>query len=559
MDLGKHKGRNLMRYLGVAVFVVLGWVSPAGFAEDGASDALRQRVEQLMFEGRLQVDGVDVLATTLIAELYAGREYRLLWPSREKILELATLVELADAEGLNTEDYPWPAVLSLLPDSGLPGNDYDRADIDILATDTLIRIGYQLRYGKVNPSGLFPDWNFSRHLVQGVERSRTVERAVAAPSLVEFITGWVQRGPLYDQLMDALARYRRIEADGGWAAVPAGPTLRQGDSDPRVADLDRRLRITGDLSVSRADVTLFDEDLHAAVVLFQNRHGLDPDGVVGAKSYEALNVPVSRRIIQLRTSLERARWVMDEAGQIDHDLVLVNIASAQAALMRDGQPLFVTRVQVGKPYRQTPVFKGDIKYLVFNPTWTVPPGILRNDVLPRLKEDANGYLTSKNMDLLDREGKVVDHNAIDWSSITARRFPYMVRQRPGPWNALGRVKFIFPNPHFVFLHDTPSRELFERSERAFSSGCIRVEAPFDLAELVLSDPKWDQAAMRRVLDTERERVVHLSEPMPVFILYWTAMADADGTVRFYNDIYGRDKVLLEALRQPPVLDTSEAD
>ena len=189
----------------------------------------------------------------------------------------------------------------------------------------------------------------------------------------------------------------------------------------------------------------------------------------------------------------------------------------------------------------------------------MPPTILRKDVLPKLFADPDGYLAEKNMDLLDRDGNKVDHTSIDFSQLSTRNFPYIVRQRPGPWNALGQVKFIFPNSHFVFLHDTPSRELFERTGRAFSSGCIRVENPFALAELVMNDPAWDQAAFQGVLDTAKERTVHLKKPLSVLLMYWTVMAEQDGTVRFYPDVYGRDAVLLEAMNRPPTIDLRSAN
>jgi murein L,D-transpeptidase YcbB/YkuD len=195
----------------------------------------------------------------------------------------------------------------------------------------------------------------------------------------------------------------------------------------------------------------------------------------------------------------------------------------------------------------TPVFTSEMKYMVFNPTWTVPPGILSKDILPKLKKDP-GYLAAKNMSVIDSDGKVVDPATLDFSSYSARSFPYQIRQEPGPWNALGRVKFIFPNPHFVFLHDTPSKALFERLDRSFSSGCIRTENPLELAELLLDDPeKWNQEAIQAVLDAKQTRTVYLPEPIPVLLLYWTVFPEDDWQLRFLGDIYKRDGRILEAL------------
>ena len=189
---------------------------------------------------------------------------------------------------------------------------------------------------------------------------------------------------------------------------------------------------------------------------------------------------------------------------------------------------------------------------MFNPTWTVPPTILREDVIPRLVEDPGGYLAEKNMDLLDRDGQIVAAAAVDWSAVGPDSFPYIVRQQPGPLNALGRVKFIFPNPHFVFLHDTPARELFESAERAFSSGCVRVEDPLTLAELLFDEPnKWNMETFAEILDSREMRTVHLDQPVPVFLVYLTAQPGMDGGIRFFGDVYGRDRQLLAALDAAP--------
>ncbi len=205
-------------------------------------------------------------------------------------------------------------------------------------------------------------------------------------------------------------------------------------------------------------------------------------------------------------------------------------------------------MQVGKPYRNTPVFKSAIEYLEFNPTWTIPPGILSKDILPATKNDPD-YLNKRNINVLDRNGNLVDQSSIDWSQYPGRSFPYMLRQEPGPNNALGRVKFIFPNKHFVYLHDTPSKSLFDKTSRTFSSGCIRVENPFELAELLLNDSSnWNYNKIMEVVDSKQTRKVFLDEPMPVLLLYWTVTVEEDGKVHFKEDPYGRDNAVLEGLK-----------
>jgi murein L,D-transpeptidase YcbB/YkuD len=230
----------------------------------------------------------------------------------------------------------------------------------------------------------------------------------------------------------------------------------------------------------------------------------------------------------------------------ESEFLVVNIAGFRLYVIRRGEVVWRTRVQVGRPYRSTPIFASTLSYLVFNPTWTVPPTILRQDYLPQLKRDPQ-YLAARNIDVLDRAGKAVEQSGIDWSS--ARNLQYQLVQRPGPTNALGRVKFMFPNEYFVYLHDTPSRDLFDKESRAFSSGCIRVEDPLELAQMVLGD-KWSRERVEAMIAAGRTQTVILDKPIAVKLLYWTTEVDAAGRVSFFPDVYGRDPALIAALAQP---------
>lgn len=269
---------------------------------------------------------------------------------------------------------------------------------------------------------------------------------------------------------------------------------------------------------------------------------------MGSGTLNTMNVPVQARIDQIRANLERIRWV---AQDIKDKFVLVNIAGFQAYLVDDRKILWKSKVQVGKRYRQTPVFKDEIKYLDINPTWTVPPTIFRKDIFPKIKKDI-GYLKSKNMNIIDNQGKVIDIKTIDWDKATARNFGYMIRQEPGPQNALGRIKFMFPNKHAVYLHDTPSKNKFEPTKRAFSSGCIRLQRPFELAELLLNDPsKWNPETFNQILATGKLNRVRLPQPVPILLIYATVdiNLEENGVINFNPDIYGRDDKIIEALKQ----------
>jgi murein L,D-transpeptidase YcbB/YkuD len=319
--------------------------------------------------------------------------------------------------------------------------------------------------------------------------------------------------------------------------VPEGEKLELGSRGPRVAALRARLGATGDSDT-------FDAALADALKAFQASRGLDVDGTVGAATLIALNRSREDVIAQIRVNLERGRWYL-------HDLaptfVAVNIAGFQAYYLRDSRILWSARAIIGKPFRETPLFRARMTYLVLNPTWTVPPTILDEDMLPALRRDPT-YLERKGLSLTDRDGHVVPAASIDWSKQTAKTFPYNVVQGPGPENPLGRVKFMFPNEHSVYLHDTPSRGLFEKSERAFSSGCIRIDRPLELATLLLEGQAgWDLAALEAAIATGETQTVTLARPVPVLVAYWTAWVGGDGVFQLRGDVYERDPAVLRAL------------
>jgi len=518
-------------------------------AQEDVSAALNQRIEELLFAGDLQIRGADIAARELLSELYARRDFQPEWTSDARIAELMALLATAPAHGLDPQDYfvdELNAFIAEQNDTALA-----RADLDILLTESLIRFGYHRLFGKVNNRNFDPNINFGRKIVLNQDPETTIQMAIDGESLQAFFDQLIPSGPLYRAMQKALVEYGSIELAGGWPLVPSGATLRKGDTDSRITVLRKRLSITGDLP-DNGDLAsdVFDETLEQGVIAFQLRHDLGDDGVVGKRTVEALNVPVRQRINQLRLSLERLRWV---SGEVADKFVAVNIAGFRVFVIRDRQYHWISRAMVGKTYRQTPVFRGDIRYLELNPTWTVPPGILRNDILPAVKRNPD-YLKERNISVIDRAGKRVDPDTVNWQGYSTG-IPYTLRQEPGPNNALGMVKFIFPNEHFVFLHDTPSRGLFARTDRAFSSGCIRVEDPLALAEILLDDPdKWSRDALDKKVASRQTLRVNLKEPVPVLILYLTANIDPEGQVRFMKDVYDRDARLLDAMNEKVVIE-----
>ncbi|MEM7254304.1 MAG: L,D-transpeptidase family protein, partial [Pseudomonadota bacterium] len=331
------------------------------------------------------------------------------------------------------------------------------------------------------------------------------------------------------------------------------PSLKLGDRGARVKMVRERLTLWGDLDpdADGPDPTAFDAPLDAAVKRFQQRHGLKVDGVIGRASLGQLNVTATTRVQQILLNMERRRWMVDK---FEPRYVFVNLADFFLKVVDTAgdreKTVFTTQVVVGKPYHQTPEFSHAIRYLVLNPYWNVPISIARNEIFPKIQEDP-GYLARKNFVLLSDWGKnayEVDPYSVDWHSMTPREFGFRLRQGPGPGNALGRIKFMFPNRHNIYLHDTPSRSLFERTRRTFSHGCIRVKDPAAFAEVLLAwQSGWSRGRIDRSIDEGRRRVVSLAEPIPVHLAYITAWANKDGTVHFRDDVYGRDKMLARAL------------
>jgi len=544
--------KHCIKALRLAVTLLALAPGPARAAPDPRAVAAEIAVQagQLRESGGLYVQGLALASGDLLPAFYAARDHAPVWTRGARVDELLALLATAESHGLDSTDY-YLEPLKLLRARVAAGSDPAlAASLDLLLTESLIRFGYHQRFGKVNPARMEPTWNFTRQFRPGQDPLKTLTAAVAAPSLSAFLGQWLERAPLYRTLQDRLADYRAIAAAGGWQPLPPGPVLREGDEDPRLPALRGRLAASGDLHAGTPDAAAYGGDLVEGVRRFQSRHNLTPDGVVGRRTLEALNVPVEARIDQLRLSLERARWVLeDTAGEV----IVVNVAGYEVFAARNGSPFWRRRAVVGTLARETPVFKGSMTYLDLNPTWTVPPTILAEDLLPRVRRDP-GYLRTQSISVIDRRGRVVDPGTVNWQAV-GRRPPYTFRQDPGPRNALGRIKFMFPNPHAIFLHDTPARALFEQDERNFSSGCIRVEDPLSLAEIVLADPaRWNRGTLEAAIDTGETRRVQLPKPWPVLILYWTAELDQDGRVRFLPDRYRRDPPLLQALAGDVVID-----
>lgn len=352
-------------------------------------------------------------------------------------------------------------------------------------------------------------------------------------SLVDYL---IPDDPAYDRLWAALEWYHTIAAQGGWESVPAGKALALGSVDPRVTALRRRLAATGDLPADRdTQSPVFDLEVEIAVRRFQERHGIGADAIVGRETLSTLNVPVEDRILQLEENLVRLRQPEFRFGD---RAVVVNIAAAELVVIDGGREVLRSRTIVGQPDWQTPRLTSAISTIEINPTWSVPRRIAAEELVPAVRERGFDHFQRQGFRLFDWSSRELDVGTVDWASIDSTRLPFILRQDPGPGNALGHVKFLFPNRHSVYLHDTPTRSLFSRPYRALSHGCVRVEAAEALALYLLKDqPGWDAAAYRAAVARGRTQRIRLDNPFPLHIVNLTAWAEPDGRIQFRIDPY----------------------
>lgn len=340
----------------------------------------------------------------------------------------------------------------------------------------------------------------------------------------------------------AIANYQALADSGGWQAIPDGPDLVAGMRDPRVPLLRARLRATGDFSSDmQADPMFMDSGLEAAVRHFQARHGLPENGRMDDRTRKELNVPAADRTTQLAVAAERWRWLPADLGK---RFLWVNVPAAVVELIDEGETTLAMRAVVGHPDRPTPSLHSSITQIVFNPTWTVPTTIAREDILPRQQADPD-YLARKHIRIYDSWAPGADEispASIDWQSPAVRSMPFRLVQDPGPWNSLGRVKLVMPNPFDIYIHDTNADYLFDLSARNFSSGCIRLEDSHAMVTALLQiDPSWSSSRVADELSGQATTTaIRLAEPVPVYIVYFTSWVAPDGTVNFRRDVYRRD-------------------
>lgn len=531
-----------------------------GAALAHADETLRLRLEAAPPQQPLQVNGRTLHARAELLDFYRQRDFRFAWfdvtGTQLRTLHAQQLLEriaAAPSHGLHADDYHYDRLSDLLRGLDDHSSAKLRADLELLLSDAALLYGSHLQAGKVAPGSVDNDWFADRQVM------------AMAPLLAPVVDIDNRRessvGTMFDRLPPAAPGYHRLRQARlmllplvhqwpQWPAIAEGDAIKPDAVDARLPAIAERLQLLGDAPATLIVGEQYDAALQLAVRHFQARHGLDVDAVIGGGTVRALNVSPAERLRQIDVALERWRWLPQTLGD---RFVLVNIAGFELAVFDRGEIALRKRVVVGKDYRRTPVFSDRIRYLEFNPTWTVPNKLAVQDELPQIRRDPT-FLQRLGFIVYQGWGdnrRVVDPASVDWQRVPTKPFPYYFVQQPGPLNALGQIKFMFPNRFDVYLHDTPSRALFGRAERSFSSGCVRVQDPLALATLLLGwDQGWTGAEVDAVIAQRERRVVPLKSPIPVHIQYATAWVERDGTVQFRRDIYKRDGALAAALEAP---------
>jgi murein L,D-transpeptidase YcbB/YkuD len=482
------------------------------------------------------------LKQAAITDFYRQRQYRLLWSNDTKRLDraydLLQVIIHAQDHGLEPSDYYLDAIRGYWNSAQLG----DSVQLDLLLSAALYRYADDVYAGRFDPGKVDTEWNIQNEPIDIPALFVKVARRTSIDDILKQLS---PQHAGYQRLKQQLRHYRELEQQGGWQRLPWGPVLEFGVQHEQVLALKRRLDVSGDLvDHPFPEMDLFDRWLEQAVMHFQQRHGLKADGKVGPQTRRSLNISVSDRIRQIRINLERWRWLPRDLGK---RYLMVNMTGFELYIVENEAVVYSMPVIIGKTYRATPTFSGLVSYMEYNPYWTIPINLVFEDIIPRQIDDP-GYLERKSIKLYRgwTKPREVDPQTVDWRRLNEKRFPYWLRQEPGPKNALGRIKFIVSNPYEIYLHGTPDTHLFDRVIRSFSSGCIRVKDPVALAAFLLNDgSRQQQEEVLENIHQGTNQGVILPIAVPIYLVYWTSWVDKDGTLNFRKDIYNRDTLLNE--------------
>jgi murein L,D-transpeptidase YcbB/YkuD len=500
------------------------------------------------------VYGLNLTESEQLIRFYSEQRFKPAWITTVLADSVFKQLKEIEADGLNPRDYSGTEVekmMGRLKDGKMDLESW--AALDIMLTHALLKYGRHLLIGKVDPKTISETWNFPLRET-AAPLSDLLIAAKTGNKLSAYFYQVRPHQALYAGMRASLQRYRKMLADSvSWQPLKLTSTKKKieiGDTNALVPKLKERLFAEGFLDTLVPDtLMIYTPELAGNLAKFQDAHGLYPDSVVGKTTLDLLNISIEDKVDAILVNMERARWVI---GNLGGSYILVNTAQYRLWFFQNDTVSWSTEVIIGAPFNATPFFISNMQRVVFNPTWTVPYSIASKEMLPKLKRNPN-YLAGQNMMLLNRQGQEVSPSSVNFNQFTSRNFPYIIRQKPGNINALGLVKFELPNPYSIYLHDTPSRNLFGRDERAMSHGCIRVNKPLTLAELVLANKTgWRNDTIPAILASKKTTVINLDTTIPVLLLYITHYTNAAGQALFFKDVYKSDKKLLAALRKEDV-------
>lgn len=476
-----------------------------------------------------------------VVRFYKARQGKPAWEEKDGN-QVILAIRGVGADGLDPADYHLKAIEELVLKRKEGTSAELEGDLDVLLTDAVAGMVDHMKYGRVRPASVNPAWNMDpRDGAPPLEE--TLKQVQSSSNVGEAIEHTRPNHFIYKGLVKELAQMKNLVAMGGWPTVPAGPTIKPGGIDSRIQAVRKRLSVSGEFQgrpgKQGTDPNYYEPELVDAVKLFQARHRLAESGLVDKLTVAAMNVPAQARAGQVRVNLERARWVLSD---LPDKFMLVNIPAFKAYLIQGGKNVWEARTQVGEEGKETPTFRSLMRTVVLNPDWTVPRSIIVNELMP----DGVAALQKKGLRLYDGNGNEVDPGSVNRDDLDR----FTIRQPPGPKNALGAVKFLFPNKYDIYLHDTPSKHLFDNNVRTFSHGCIRLENALDLAKTLLEPQGWDEGRIQEAIASGEKQDVNLKDPFPVIIVYWTVSVGASGETRYAMDIYNQNSKLLMALNAP---------
>lgn len=482
----------------------------------------------------------ELFLSDSVKKFYAERENSSVWSNNELRKGFIETLQNAEAEGLYFLDYHGKEIETLEASLNSQEDD-EKSRYDILLTDAYFKFGSHLLNGKTDPQKIHEIFDLQKNQAN---LSLLLKNALDDNSLDIAFSKLRPNHPVYKQLITSLKVYKEKMLDSDeFKDIDGGEMIKPGMQDVRIPKIKFRLMVLGYLK----DIDPFTSDhsqpVQDAIKKVQLENGLLSDGIIGNSTIKLLNIDYKDRYNQILANLERWRWYPRDLG--DH-YILVNIANYHLEVVKDDEIVRSHKTMVGTDIRKTPIFSEEIKYIVFNPNWTIPPTIKTKDVIPGVRKDPN-YLKRKNIDVYSSNGVKLDPSEVDWDNSNVKSYTY--RQKPGSSNPLGKVKIIYPNKHLIYLHDTPSKSLFARNSRAQSSGCIRVENAMELAEYLLSDQSaYHSEKINEILETGKLTEVRVKQQLRVHHLYWTAWMENEKP-RFTEDIYNYDEKIIEELNK----------